>query len=107
MGGNTLATVLAQTRAHGAIAACGLAGGVRLPTTVMPFILRGVSLLGINSVVLTAARRRAAWARLAADLDIAKLDAMTEEASLDDVPRLAEEILAGQVRGRTVIAVGG
>ena len=107
VGGNTLATILAQTRSHGAIAACGLAGGVRLPTTVMPFILRGVSLLGINSVVLTAARRRAAWARLAADLDIAKLDAMTEEASLDDVPRLAEEILAGQVRGRTVIAVGG
>lgn len=107
VGGNTLATILAQTRAHGAIAACGLAGGARLPTTVMPFILRGVSLLGVNSVVLTAKRRRDAWARLARDLDIAKLDAMTEEASLDDVPRLAEEILAGQVRGRTVIAVGG
>ena len=107
VGGNTLATILAQTRPHGAIASCGLAGGVQLPTTVMPFILRGASLLGINSVILTASQRRAAWTRLASGLDISKLDAMTEEASFDDVPQLAAEILKGNVRGRTVIAIGG
>lgn len=107
VGGNTLATILAQTRPHGAIATCGLAGGFRLPTTVMPFILRGVSLLGINSVILTADQRRAAWARLARDLDIAKLEAMTEEASFDDVPKLAQEILKGNIRGRTVISIAG
>ena len=107
VGGNTLATVLSQTKSHGAIAACGLAGGFQLPTTVMPFILRGVSLIGINSVILTAAQRRAAWLRLARDLDIAKLDAMTEEATFDDVPKLAAEILKGNVRGRTVIAING
>ena len=107
VGGNTLATILAQTRPHGAIAACGLAGGFQLPTTVMPFILRGTSLLGINSVILTASQRRAAWIRLASGLDISKLDAMTEEASFDDVPQLAAEILKGNIRGRTVISIGG
>ena len=107
VGGDTLTTVLAQTKAHGAIAACGLAGGFQLPTTVMPFILRGVSLIGINSVILTAQQRRAAWLRLAKDLDAAKLDAMTEEATFDDVPKLAAEILKGTVRGRTVIVIGG
>ena len=106
VGGNTLTTILAQTKSHGAIAACGLAGGFQLPTTVMPFILRGVSLIGINSVILTAEQRRAAWLRLARDLDVTKLDAMTEEATFDDVPKLAAEILKGNVRGRTVIAIG-
>ena len=106
VGGNTLATILAQTKSHGAIAACGLAGGFQLPTTVMPFILRGVSLVGINSVFLTAAQRRSAWQRLARDLDVGKLDAMTEEASFDDVPKLAAEILKGTIRGRTVISIG-
>ncbi|MDA0262456.1 MAG: oxidoreductase, partial [Proteobacteria bacterium] len=93
-------------KSHGAIAACGLAGGFQLPTTVMPFILRGVSLVGINSVFLTAAQRRSAWQRLARDLDVGKLDAMTEEASFDDVPKLAAEILKGTIRGRTVISIG-
>ncbi len=106
VGGNTLTTIIAQTKSHGAIAACGLAGGFQLPTTVMPFILRGVSLIGINSVILTAEQRRAAWLRLARDLDVTKLDAMTEEATFDDVPKLAAEILKGNVRGRTVIAIG-
>ena len=106
VGGNTLTTIIAQTKSHGAIAACGLAGGFQLPTTVMPFILRGVSLIGINSIILTAEQRRAAWLRLARDLDVTKLDAMTEEATFDDVPKLAAEILKGNVRGRTVIAIG-
>ena len=105
VGGNTLTTIIAQTKSHGAIAACGLAGGFQLPTTVMPFILRGVSLIGINSVILTAEQRRAAWLRLARDLDVTKLDAMTEEATFDDVPKLAAEILKGNLRGRTVIAI--
>ena len=107
VGGNTLTTIIAQTKSHGAIAACGLAGGVQLPTTVMPFILRGVSLIGINSVILTGEQRRAAWLRLARDLDVGKLDAMTEEATFDDVPKLAAEILKGNVRGRIAVSIGG
>jgi acrylyl-CoA reductase (NADPH) len=71
----------------------------------MPFILRGVSLLGINSVILTAEQRREAWRRLARDLDPRLLDAMTQTVAFDDVPRLAEAILKGQVRGRTVVAI--
>ncbi|MSP50861.1 MAG: oxidoreductase [Alphaproteobacteria bacterium] len=105
VGGETLASVLRQTRAKGAVAACGLVESFNLPTTVMPFILRGVSLLGINSVILTAEKRREAWQRLARDLDLAKLDSMTEVAMFDDIPRLAEDILKGQVRGRTVISI--
>ena len=107
VGGNALSTIIAQTKPHGAIAACGLAGGFQLPTTVMPFILRGVSLIGINSVILTAEQRRAAWLRLARDLDIAKLAAMTEEIAFDEVPKRAAEILKGNVRGRIVVAIGG
>jgi acrylyl-CoA reductase (NADPH) len=105
LGGETLASVLRQTRANGAVAACGLAENFALPTTVMPFILRGVSLLGINSVILTAEQRREAWRRLARDLDPRLLDAMTQTVAFDDVPRLAEAILKGQVRGRTVVAI--
>ena len=107
LGGETLASVLRQTRANGAVAACGLAENFALPTTVMPFILRGVSLLGINSVMLTAEQRRSAWQRLARDLDPKLLDAMTQTVAFDQVPRLAEEILKGQVRGRTVVAIKG
>ncbi|MBM3509964.1 MAG: oxidoreductase [Alphaproteobacteria bacterium] len=107
LGGETLASVLRQTRANGAVAACGLAENFALPTTVMPFILRGVSLLGINSVILTAQQRRDAWRRLARDLDPTLLDAMTQTVAFDQVPRLAEEILKGQVRGRTVVAIKG
>lgn len=106
VGSTTLANVLAMTKADGAVAACGLAQGMDLPTSVAPFILRGVSLLGINSVTTPQAKRRAAWARLAAELDLDKLAAMTTHVRLEEVDRLAEAILAGQVRGRTVVEIG-
>jgi len=105
VGGNTLARVLAQTRYGGSVAAVGLAGGAKLEHTVMPFILRGVNLLGIDSVMCPAGRRIEAWGRLRADLPLARLDAMTVTARLGDVPRLATEILRGQVRGRVVVDV--
>jgi acrylyl-CoA reductase (NADPH) len=105
VGGNTLARVLAQTKYGCSVAAVGLAGGTKLEHTVIPFLLRGVNLLGIDSVMCATPRRVAAWARLAADLPIARLEAMTLEARLADVPRLAGEILKGQVRGRVVIDV--
>jgi acrylyl-CoA reductase (NADPH) len=103
VGGATLARVLGQMRYGCAVAAVGLAGGSELPTTVLPFLLRGVSLLGIDSVYQPAAPRRAAWQRLGRDLDLAKLDAMVVEAGLDDLPRLANEILNGRIRGRVVV----
>jgi acrylyl-CoA reductase (NADPH) len=103
VGGATLARVLGQMRYRCAVAAVGLAGGSELPTTVLPFLLRGVSLLGIDSVYQPAAPRRAAWQRLGRDLDLAKLDAMVVEAGLDDLPRLANEILNGRIRGRVVV----
>ncbi|MFQ5468357.1 MAG: MDR family oxidoreductase, partial [Kiloniellaceae bacterium] len=105
VGGTTLAHVLTQLAYRGSVAAVGLAGGSTLETTVLPFLLRGVNLLGIDSVMCPAPRRRAAWARLAVDLPLDKLDAMTGTATLADLPRLAEEILKGQVRGRMVIDV--
>ena len=105
VGSQTLATVLAQTKDEGAVAACGLAGGTDLPTSVMPFILRGVKLLGINSVTASAARREQAWARLATDLDISKLDAMTTVEPLSKIKTLGEMILRGETRGRIVIDV--
>src|SRR5690554_4325084 len=105
VGGTTLANVLAQTRYGGAVAACGLAGGHELPTTVMPFNLRGVQLLGINSVFAPPALREEAWARLASDLDQGLLDSLTETIGLADAGRAAEEILAGRIRGRTVVDV--
>ena len=105
VGGETLASVLRQTRAYGSVIACGLAGGAHLPTTVMPFILRGVNLLGIHSVMCPRPLRERAWARLATDVDLAKLDKMSRVVPLKDVPRLAEEILAGRVRGRIVVDV--
>jgi acrylyl-CoA reductase (NADPH) len=105
VGSTTLANVLAQTRADGAVAACGLAQGMDLPTSVAPFILRGVSLLGINSVTTPQPKRRQAWARLARELDLDKLAAMTSKVRLEEVGRLGEEILAGKVRGRTVVEV--
>jgi acrylyl-CoA reductase (NADPH) len=104
VGSRTLATVLAQTRAHGAVAACGLAGGSDLPTTVAPFILRGISLLGIDSVMCPPELRERAWARLERDLPLGSLDAITTVEPLARVPELAAEILAGRVRGRVVIA---
>jgi len=99
----TLANVLSQTRYDGAVAACGLAQGPDLPATVMPFILRDVTLSGVNSVETPREKREKAWKRLAKDLDFAKLDVMTSHARLDDVPCLAIEIVEGKVRGRVVI----
>ncbi len=105
VGSTTLANVLSMTRQRGAIAACGLAGGMDLPTTVAPFILRGVALLGIDSVMCPLERRREAWKRLESDLDRAKLAAMTHEIGLADVLTVAPHILDGQVRGRLVVKV--
>jgi acrylyl-CoA reductase (NADPH) len=103
VGGTTLASVLSQMRYRGSVAAVGLAGGNQLETTVLPFLLRGVSLLGIDSVMCPVDERRRAWQRLAVDLPMDMLDTMTGEATLADVPRLADEILAGRVKGRMVI----
>jgi len=105
VGSQVLANVLAQIRYGGGVAACGLAGGFDLPTTVMPFILRGVRLYGIESVYCPQPRRAEAWARLARDLPLDKLDAMTTVRPLADVPAIAADILKGQVRGRTVIDI--
>ena len=105
VGGQTLANIIAQTAANGAVAACGLAGGNDLPGSVFPFILRGVALLGIDSVYAAMPRRTAAWARLDRDLDRDLLERMTSVAGLSEVPRLATAIVAGQVRGRVVIDV--
>lgn len=105
VGSKTLATMLAETINEGAVAACGLAGGTDLPTTVMPFILRGVKLLGVNSVTCPSARRDQAWARLAQDLDMDKLKSMTTVEPMSRLPDLGEQILKGQVRGRVVIDV--
>jgi acrylyl-CoA reductase (NADPH) len=105
VGSHTLANVLAQIRYGGAVAACGLAQGMDLPGSVAPFILRGVTLAGIDSVMCPTPKRTQAWARLAKDLDLGLLDAMTERAVLDDLPALGESILAGKVRGRVVVDV--
>lgn len=105
VGSHTLANACATTRYRGAVAACGLAGGMDFPVTVAPFILRGVTLYGIDSVRAPRAEREQAWTRLATDLDPAKLDALTREIALGDVFGAAEEILAGRVRGRLVVDV--
>jgi acrylyl-CoA reductase (NADPH) len=106
VGSTTLANVLSMTRSRGAVAACGLAGGMDLPTTVAPFILRGVSLLGIDSVYRPRADREAAWKRLEFDLDRAKLIEMTREIGLAEVPEAARQIVDGHVRGRIVVKIG-
>ncbi|KJC41525.1 NADPH:quinone dehydrogenase [Bradyrhizobium sp. LTSP885] len=105
VGSNTLANLLSMTRYGGAIAACGLAAGMDLPSSVGPFILRGVCLLGIDSVMCPIERRRTAWRRLAGDLDKAKLADITHEISLDDVIGYGSKILGGQVRGRIVVKI--
>ncbi len=105
VGSHTLANVLAQTRPHGCVAACGLAQGPDLPATVLPFILRGVTLAGVNSVYEPYARRQQAWKRLATDLDPGQLEAMTEVVGLGEVIEVAGRILDGQVRGRVVVDV--
>lgn len=106
VGSVPLANVLAQTKSGGAVAACGLAAGMDLPTSVAPFILRGVSLLGINSVTVPKPIRIEAWNRLAKDLDRAKLAAMTTTVGFDAIVPTAEAILKGEVRGRVVVEIG-
>ena len=106
VGSHTLANVLAQTRYGGAVAACGLAGGMDLPASVAPFILRGVRLLGVDSVQCPMPERLAAWSRLARDLDRAMLARMTETIPFDRVFEAGERILAGKVRGRIVVEIG-
>jgi acrylyl-CoA reductase (NADPH) len=103
VGSVTLANVLSQTMPEGTVAACGLAQGMDLPGSVAPFILRGIKLIGINSVTASLARRREAWDRIARDLDKAKLEALTRHVKLDDVPAVAADIVAGKVRGRVVV----
>jgi acrylyl-CoA reductase (NADPH) len=105
VGSATLANLLSTTRYGGAVAACGLAGGMDLPTSVAPFILRGVCLYGIDSVMCPLPRRREAWKRLADELDRQKLAAMTREIGLGEVIGVAPDILAGHVRGRIVVKV--
>lgn len=105
-GGVVLANVLAAMRYRGVVAACGLAAGMDLPTTVAPFILRGVTLAGIDSVMCPKADRLAAWNHLAQELDFALLDSMTTEIPLSDVIATAPRFLQGQVRGRIVVPVG-
>lgn len=105
VGGTTLATVLASLKYGASVAACGLAGGSDLPTTVIPFLLRGVTLLGIDSVMCPMPLRQEIWGRLARDLPVDKLDAMTTVVPLGDLFDLAGEILKGQVRGRVVVDV--
>ena len=106
VGSTTLANVLSMTRECGAIAACGLAQGMDLPATVAPFILRGVALLGVNSVTAPYAQRLAIWQRVAGDLDFARLDAMTTTIGFGDIMPTARAILEGKVRGRTVVKIG-
>jgi acrylyl-CoA reductase (NADPH) len=103
VGSKTLANVIASTRYGGAVAACGLAQGMDLPLSVAPFILRGVALLGIESVHMNKARRLQAWERLARDLDREKLASMSRSIGLADVFEAANDILAGKVRGRLVV----
>jgi acrylyl-CoA reductase (NADPH) len=106
VGSTTLANVLSMTRYGGVVAACGLAGGMDLPTSVAPFILRGVSLVGIDSVMRPIADRQAAWQRLERDLDRGKLATMTREIGLAEVVDAARDIVEGRVRGRIVVRVG-
>jgi acrylyl-CoA reductase (NADPH) len=105
VGTTTLANLLASTRYRGAVAACGLAGGMDLPTSVAPFILRGVCLLGIDSVRAPISQRVEAWQRLAGALDRQKLAEITNEIGLDDVIAAGEKIVAGQIRGRLVVKI--
>ena len=105
VGSTTLANLLSMTRYGGAVAACGLAGGMDLPASVAPFILRGVRLYGIDSVMCPLPRRKEAWKRLAEDLDRQKLAAMTREIGLSEVIGVAPDILAGKVRGRIAVRI--
>jgi acrylyl-CoA reductase (NADPH) len=103
VGSRTLASVLSQTKYDGTVAACGLAQGSDLPATVLPFILRDLTLAGVDSVWAQREKREEAWARLSTDLDLVKLNSLTSRARLDDVPFLASEILSGNIKGRMVV----
>ena len=105
VGGAMLARVLGQIKYGGSVAAVGLAGGSSLPTTVIPFLLRGVNLLGIDSVMQPYENRKRAWNRIATDLPLAKLEAMVSSATLSDLPALGRDILKGNVKGRVVVNV--
>jgi acrylyl-CoA reductase (NADPH) len=105
VGGETLAALLRQMEREGCVTAVGLAGGSELHTTVYPFILRGVSLIGISSVYMPTERRREAWRRLAAELPMGTMDSLTQTARLADVPALGEQMVDGKTRGRVVIDV--
>jgi len=106
VGSTTLANVLAQTRYGGAVAACGLAGGMDLPATVAPFILRSVALIGVDSVQCPMPTRLEAWRRLASELDRAKLAALTHTIPFDEVFDAGRKILKGEIRGRLVVTIG-
>ncbi len=103
VGSHTLANALAQTRYGGTVAACGLAQGMDLPTSVMPFILRGVTLAGVDSVMAPLPKRQRAWDRLASDLDVVKLESMIDEVSLQGAIAKAQDLMDGKVRGRVVV----
>jgi len=107
VGSHTLANVCAQTKYGGAVAACGLAQGMDFPASVAPFILRGVTLAGVDSVMRPMADRVEAWTRLSSDLDLAKLDLITEERPLEAAEETAKDVLAGKIRGRVAIKVSG
>lgn len=104
-GGNTLANILSQIKTGGAVAACGLAESMELPTTVAPFILRGITLYGIDSVMMGLERRQQAWQRLAQDLDLELLESLSFDLDFNDLPRAAKDILAGKIRGRAIIKI--
>ena len=105
VGSHTLANACAQTRYGGVVAACGLAQGADFPATVMPFILRGITLAGIDSVMAPLARRQQAWARLAQDMDPVKLEAMTQEVPLEQAAEKAAALMAGKLKGRVVVKI--
>lgn len=104
-GGFTLANVLSQVKTGGAVAACGLAESMDLPTTVAPFILRGIALYGIDSVNCPMPERLTSWQRLASDLDLSALESMTTQIGFNEIPEAAKDILEGEIRGRTIIKV--
>ena len=104
-GGNTLANVLSQIKRGGAVAACGLAESMELPTSVAPFILRGITLYGIDSVMCPMQKRLAAWQRLDTDLDKDLLESLSTEISFDDLPQASSALLQGRIRGRTIVKI--
>ena len=105
VGSQTLANILAQTSYEGAVAACGLAQGMDLPSTVLPFILRNVSLLGVDSVMAPMAKRERAWERLSSDINMKKLEEMIINTTIDQVEVFAEKILKGKIKGRVVVNI--